>query len=65
MVGTYYGRRETRTNKDKIEQEMQLLTEEIEDMKSEGEILIVMDGNAKLGLLGEEPSRNGRLLKYC
>ena len=42
---------------------MQLLTEEIEDMKSEGKILIVMDGNAKLGLLGEELSGNGHHLK--
>ena len=42
---------------------MQLLAEEIEDMKSEGEILIAMDGNAKLGLLDEEISRNGHQLK--
>ena len=62
IVGTYYGRQET-TNKNEIEQEMHLLTEEIEDMKSEGEILLLMDGNAKLGLLGEETSRNGGLLK--
>ena len=32
-------------------------------MKNEGELLILMDGNAKIGLLGEEISRNGRLLK--
>ena len=33
-------------------------------MKKEGDLLLIMDGNAKLGLLGEEISRNGRgLLK--
>ena len=32
------------------------------EMSNEGEILIVMDGNAKIGLLGEETSRNGNLL---
>ena len=32
-------------------------------MKSEGEIFLAMDGNAKLGILGEVPSRNGKLLQ--
>ena len=62
MIATYYGRQE-QIKKNEIEQEMQLLAEEIEDMKSEGEILIAMDGNAKLGLLDEEISRNGHQLK--
>ena len=31
-------------------------------MKKEGEIFLAMDGNAKLGILGEAPSRNGKLL---
>lgn len=31
-------------------------------MKREGEIFLAMDGNAKLGILGEQPSRNGKLL---
>ena len=31
-------------------------------MKQEGEILIAMDANAKIGLLGEEISRNGKLI---
>ena len=41
---------------------MQLLNEEIEEMRGDGELLIAMDGNAKIGLLGERVSRNGELL---
>ena len=63
LVGTYYGKQETRTNKNEIEHEMHLLTEEIQEMKKEGEILLIMDGNAKIGLLNETTSRNGSLLK--
>ena len=57
FVGTYYGKQETRTDKNEIEQEMHLLTEEIEERKNEGEILLLMDGNAKIGLLNEEVNR--------
>ena len=32
-------------------------------MKAEGEIYLAMDGNARLGILGEALSRNGKLLK--
>ena len=60
FVGTYYGKQETRTNKNEIEREMTLLNEEIEEIQKEGEILLTMDGNAKIGLLGEEISRNGK-----
>ena len=62
FIGTYYGKQETRTNKEEIEKEMELLMEEIEEQKNEGEILLTMDGNAKIGLLGENVSRNGKLL---
>ena len=62
MIGVYYGLQESRTNKNEIELEMSTLKEEIMEMSNEGEILIVMDGNAKIGLLGEETSRNGNLL---
>ena len=62
FIGTYYGKQETRTNKEEIEKEIELLTEEIEEQKNEGEILLTMDGNAKIGLLGENVSRNGKLL---
>ena len=62
FVGSYYGRQET-TSKNEIEQEMHLLSEEIEERQNEGEVLLVMDGNAKIGLLNEEISRNGNLLK--
>ena len=61
LVGVYYGRQETRTSKIEIQHEM-LLQEEITEMSNEGEILLAMDGNAKIGLLGEDISRNGRLL---
>ena len=62
LIGCYYGKQETRTSKNEIEQEMTLLTEEIEEMKKEGEVILAMDGNAKLGLLGESISRSGKLL---
>ena len=62
LVGVYYGRQETRTSKIEIQHEMLLLQEEITEMSNEGEILLAMDGNAKIGLLGEDISRNGRLL---
>ena len=62
FIGVYYGLQESRTNKNEIEIEMNLLREEIQEMKSEGEVILTMDGNAKIGLLGETISRNGRLL---
>ena len=36
---------------------------EITEYSAEGDILIAMDGNGKVGLLGEEKSRNGKLLE--
>ena len=62
MIGTYYGKQLSRTNKEDIEREMTLLEEEITEMNREGEILLAMDGNAKLNLLGEGICRNGTLL---
>ena len=62
FIGTYYGKQETRSNKEEIEKEIELLTEEIEEQKNEGDILLTMDGNAKIGLLGENVNRNGKLL---
>ena len=59
MIGVYYGKQETRTAKNDIEHEMALLKEEILEMKNEGEVLLTMDANAKIGILGEEISRNG------
>ena len=41
---------------------MDRLKEEILDAKREGEIILCMDGNAKVGLMGELMSRNGRLM---
>ena len=63
FVGSYYGKQETRTSKEDIEREMYLLQDEINEMKKEGEIFLAMDGNGKLGILGETPSRNGKLLQ--
>ena len=42
---------------------MNHLAEEIEEYQKEGEVIIFMDGNGKIGLLGEEKSRNGKLLE--
>ena len=62
LVAAYYGKQESRTSKDEIEREMTLLQEEIEEMKNEGELIIMMDGNAKINILEEGFSRNGKLL---
>ena len=39
---------------------MAMLSEEIEERKNDGEIFLAMDANAKIGILGEEISRNGK-----
>ena len=62
FIGSYYGKQETRTNKNEIEREFQLLSEEIEEKKKDGEILLAMDANAKIGIMNEAVSRNGKLL---
>ena len=62
FVGSYYGKQETRTSKNEIEREFQLLSEEIEEKSKDGEIFLAMDANAKIGLLGEIVSRNGKVL---
>ena len=60
LVGVYYGKQESRTSKNEIELEMNLLAEEIMEMSKEGEVLLAMDANAKIGILGEETTRNGK-----
>ena len=62
FFGTYYGRQETRTSKEEIEAEMMRLSEEIKEIRNEGDFLLTMDANAKIGILGEEISRNGKYL---
>ena len=62
LIGIYYGKQESRVSKNEIENEMQLLNEEIEEMEKDGNIVLAMDANAKIGLLGEEISRNGHAL---
>ena len=49
-------------SKQEIQKEMQLLNEEINERKKDGEVILTMDGNAKIGLLGEDISRNGKEL---
>ena len=49
--------------KEEIKNEMDILSEEIEEMKKEGDVMIFMDGNSKLGILGEEKSQNGKMLE--
>ena len=63
FIGSYYGKQESRTSKEDIEREMSLLEEEITEMQKEGEVFIAMDGNGKLGILGEAISRNGKCLQ--
>ena len=63
FVGVYYGKQESRNNRNEMLDEMDKLSEEIQDKKNQGEIVLFMDGNAKIGLLNEAVSRNGVLLK--
>ena len=63
FIGVYYGKQESRVPKAEIENEMDLLTEDILEKQSEGEVLLIMDGNGRIGLLGEKVSRNGALLQ--
>ena len=44
-------------------EEMDKLSDEIREKNDEGEVILFMDGNGKIGLLGEELSRNGKLLQ--
>ena len=62
FCGVYYGRQESRTSKEEISQEIDNLCEEILEKKQEGIVILFMDGNAKIGILNEAISRNGRLL---
>ena len=62
IIGVYYGKQESRTSRDEIDREMTFLEEELIDMKNDGEILLLMDGNARIGILGEPISRNGKCL---
>ena len=41
---------------------MDKLSEEILELEKEGEVIICMDANVKIGLMGEEMSRNGKLV---
>ena len=63
FIGCYYGKQESRCKKEEIDEEMRLLSEEIEEYKNEGNVIICMDGNGKIGILGEPKSRNGQLLE--
>ena len=60
--GVYYGVQES-TSVESVRTEMAHLAEEIAEMKNEGEVILCMDANAKTGLMGEEPSRNGRMMQ--
>ena len=48
FIGVYYGLQES-CNREKIQEEMVYLSEEIAEIKKEGEILLCMDANAKIG----------------
>ena len=62
FVGVYYGLQESRNNRNEMLIEMDKLASEVEEKKNEGEVILFMDGNGKIGILGEEISRNGRFL---
>ena len=62
-IGVYYGKQESRSNKEEIEEEFFLLSNEIKQIEKDGEVILTMDGNAHIGIMGEEISRNGKLLK--
>ena len=62
FIGVYYGKQETRNNRNEMLLEMDKLSCEIHNKKNEGEVILFMDGNGKIGLLGEQISRNGELL---
>ena len=60
-VGVYYGKQESISLED-INEEFNSLTEEVLEKKASGEVILCMDANAKIGLMGESISRNGKLL---
>ena len=62
FIGVYYGKQESRNSRNEMLIEMDKLSEEIQEKKNEGEVVLLMDGNGKIGLLGEDTSRNGKLL---
>ena len=62
-IGVYYGKQESRNNRNEMLAEMDKLSDEIQEKKNQGEIVLFMDGNAKIGLLNEPVSRNGKLLR--
>ena len=61
-IGVYYGKQETGVTKEEIETEFGELTQEILEIKQYGDVIICMDANAKIGILGEPISRNGQCL---
>ena len=61
-IGVYYGLQESRNTRNEMLLEMDKLSEEIQERKLEGEVVLFMDGNGKIGILGEEASRNGKML---
>ena len=60
-IGTYYGKQEGERTEE-ITDEMDNLCDEIKEVSSMGEVILCMDANAKIGLMGEPMSRNGKLL---
>merc|ERR1712228_855282 len=60
-IGVYYGLQESE-NAEKIRYEMDMLCAEIMEIKNDGEIILCMDANSKIGLMRESISRNGKLM---
>ena len=62
FIGVYYGKQESRNNRNEMLKEMDDLGSEIQEKTTEGDLILFMDGNGKIGLLGENVSRNGNFL---
>ena len=61
FIGVYYGKQES-TSSEEIQDEYDKLTEELLEVKAAGEVILCMDANAKIGLMKEKVTRNGRLM---
>ena len=61
FIGVYYGKQESRNNRNEMLLEMDKLSDEIQEKQNEDEVMVFMVGNGKIGILGEDISRNGRL----
>ena len=60
-IGVYYGKQES-VSLEKIKEEFDELADELAEINNLREVILCMDANAKIGLMGEDISRNGDLM---